>query len=135
MNEMLYCSIVVHFFLFKIIYCSKNKGFCKCCHKFHKKDQFVFVILKFNIIYNLVVIVLLKNCIKKPSSTDQVTEEDMRDLLEHLPAPMILLGDFNAHNSLWGSEKMSTRGRIMEKILDRYNLLCIKKRRNLLQSI
>ena len=31
---------------------------------------------------------------------DQVTEEDMRDLLEQLTAPMILLGDFNAHNSL-----------------------------------
>ena len=29
--------------------------------------------------------------------TDQVIEEDMRDLLEHLPVPMILLGDFNAH--------------------------------------
>ena len=33
-------------------------------------------------------------------STDQVTEEDIRDLLEQLPAPMILLGDFNAHNPL-----------------------------------
>ena len=32
--------------------------------------------------------------------TDQVTEEELRDLLEHLPAPMILLGDFNAHNPL-----------------------------------
>ena len=31
--------------------------------------------------------------------TDQVTEEDMRELLEQLPAPMILLGDFNAQNS------------------------------------
>ena len=44
------------------------------------------------------------------SPTDQVTEEDdIRELLEQLPAPMILLGDFNAHNTLWGSEKMSTR--------------------------
>ena len=49
-------------------------------------------------------------------STDQVTEEDMRELLEQLPAPMILLGDFNAHNPLWGSEKISTRGKIMKKI-------------------
>ena len=51
-----------------------------------------------------------------------VTEEDLRDLLEQLPAPMILLEDFNAHNQLWGSEKMSTRERVLEKILERYNL-------------
>ena len=60
--------------------------------------------------------------------TDHVTEEDMRELLEQLLAPMILLGDFNTHNPLWGSKKMSTRGRMMEKILDRYNLLCINKK-------
>ena len=46
--------------------------------------------------------------------TDQVTEEDTRDLLEQLPTPMILLDDFNAHNPLYGSEKMSTRRRMME---------------------
>ena len=45
--------------------------------------------------------------------TDQVTEEDMREF--RLPAPMILLGDFNAHNPLWGREKMNKRGRMMLK--------------------
>ena len=43
----------------------------------------------------------------------------MRDLLEQLPAHMILLKDFNTHNPLWGSEIMTTRGRILEKISDR----------------
>ena len=41
---------------------------------------------------------------------------------------MILLGDLNAHNPLWGSEKGSTKERMMEKIIDRYNLLCINKK-------
>ena len=36
--------------------------------------------------------------------------------------------DFNAHNLLWGSEKMSTRGRLLEKILNRYNLLCLNEK-------
>ena len=36
---------------------------------------------------------------------EQVTEEDIRDLMEQLPAPMILLGQFNTHKSLFGSEK------------------------------
>ena len=61
--------------------------------------------------------------------TDQVTEEDMRELLEQLPAPMILLGDFNAHNLLWGSEKMNTRGRMMEKILDRRTFCALTKKK------
>ena len=38
--------------------------------------------------------------------TGLVTKKDIRDLLEQLPAPMILLEHFNA---LWGSEKISTR--------------------------
>ena len=41
---------------------------------------------------------------------------------------MILLGDFNAHNPLWGSKRMSTKGRMLEKILDRYNLLCLNEK-------
>ena len=41
---------------------------------------------------------------------------------------MILLGDFNTHNPLWGKEKISTRGRMLEKILDRYNLLCLNEK-------
>ena len=45
----------------------------------------------------------------------------MRDLLEQFPAPIFLQGDSNTHNPLEGSEKMSKRGRMMEKILDRYN--------------
>ena len=32
--------------------------------------------------------------------TDQVTEEDMRVILEQLPAPMILLGNFNAQPTM-----------------------------------
>ena len=38
--------------------------------------------------------------------TDQVTEDAMRELLEQLPAPMILLGDFNTLKPLWGSDKI-----------------------------
>ena len=56
--------------------------------------------------------------------TDQVTEQELIDLLEQLPAPLILLGDFNAHNPLWGSEKMSTRGRMLEV----FDLLCLNEK-------
>ena len=64
--------------------------------------------------------------------TDQVTEEDMRDLLEQLPAPMILLGDFNAHNQLWGKEKRAQEGENLQQIQPHVPK---QKRRNLLQNI
>ena len=41
---------------------------------------------------------------------------------------MKLLEDFNAHNPLWGSEKTSTRGRMLEKIQDKFNLLCLNEK-------
>ena len=46
---------------------------------------------------------------------DIVREEDMRELLDQLPTPIILQGDLNAHNTVWGSEKTSTRGKMIEK--------------------
>ena len=64
---------------------------------------------------------MLKNKWLRTFITDPATEEDMRDLLEQFPAPIFLQGDSNTHNPLEGSEKMSKRGRMMEKILDRYN--------------
>ena len=48
------------------------------------------------------------------------TDKDMRDVMEQLQAPMIILGDFNTHNPLLG---MSTRGRMLVKLLELYNFL------------
>lgn len=47
-----------------------------------------------------------------------IVEEDLTDLLSQLPPPYLLLGDFNAHHPLWGSEKASPAGKIIEKILN-----------------
>ena len=61
-------------------------------------------------------------------SIDEETEKDMIELLEQLPAPMILLGNFKAHTPLWRSKKMRTRGRMREKFFNRYNLICINEK-------
>ena len=34
-------------------------------------------------------------------------------------------GDFNAHNTLWGSEKNDSNGEIVEEMLDGQNLVCV----------
>ena len=64
----------------------------------------------------------------------QLENKDIRDL-EHLPAPIILLGNFNAHNPLLYSvvKKMSTKRRMLEKSTkDTTSCAFNKKRRNLL---
>ena len=51
-----------------------------------------------------------------------VAYSDLTDLLEQLPSPVILVGDFNAHNPLWGSSRTDPRGKSIEKLLSESDL-------------
>lgn len=42
---------------------------------------------------------------------------ELEGLIDALPHPYILVGDFNAHNTLWGDSRCDSRGRIIEQIL------------------
>lgn len=42
---------------------------------------------------------------------------DLQDLLNQLPKPFLILGDFNAHNPLWGSARLDNRGKVIERFL------------------
>ena len=55
-----------------------------------------------------------------PSFT--LSTNDFNALLHQLPEPFLLLGDFNAHNFLWGSDHTDARGRIIESILMSHSL-------------
>ena len=68
------------------------------------------------------------NMLNISTPTDQVTEKDMRDLLEQLPAPRVMLRSFNEHTHCGEVKKMSTRGRMLEKIFNRYNHLCLNEK-------
>ena len=51
-------------------------------------------------------------------------EAELRQLFLELPAPVLVVGDFNAHGTAWGCEHTDRRGRILESmILD--ESLCI----------
>ena len=43
--------------------------------------------------------------------------EDLNNLKNQLPSPVIFLGDFNAHNPLWGSSYTNTKGTIVENFI------------------
>ena len=49
---------------------------------------------------------------------------DLYHLFEQLPRPFIVVGDFNGHNPLWGSDHCESRGRLFEEVFNDLNL-CI----------
>lgn len=47
----------------------------------------------------------------------QLTKEELYTLIKQLPEPYIIVGDFNAHNILWGDSRCDQRGRLVENLL------------------
>ena len=52
---------------------------------------------------------------------EQVSSQQLDDLLSQLPPPYLLVGDFNARHPLWGDDATNQRGRLIEAFLHRRN--------------
>lgn len=50
--------------------------------------------------------------------TPDWTSAQINNILAQLPRPFLIVGDFNSHNPLWGSEKTDASGRRVEEIID-----------------
>ena len=50
------------------------------------------------------------------------TQIELENLIQQLPKPFILSGDFNSHNEIWFDKKTDTRGKIVEKFILENNL-------------
>ena len=59
-----------------------------------------------------------------PPSVD-VSLSDLERLIQQLPTPFVLVGDFNAHSPLWGDVRQDSWGQMVEKLLDDYYNLCL----------
>ena len=55
---------------------------------------------------------------------DSIDNVTLNKLINQLPEPFILLGDFNAHNPLWGCNKINNRGKLIEDNIGK-NDLCL----------
>lgn len=55
----------------------------------------------------------------------RLSEQDLNDLLQQLPPPVLLVGDFNGHHRTWGSTWNSPRGSIISKLCRDNNLLLL----------
>lgn len=52
----------------------------------------------------------------------ETSPEEITNLLNQIPSPRMIVGDFNAHNYLWGSKKQTPLGHKIETILEQLNL-------------
>ncbi|GFU46754.1 putative RNA-directed DNA polymerase from transposon X-element [Trichonephila clavipes] len=62
-------------------------------------------------------------CIYLPRNA-VIHQQDLNNLVDQLPAPFVILGDFNGHSTLWGSVKMNPRSRQIEQVLSDH-CLCL----------
>ncbi|GFU61293.1 putative RNA-directed DNA polymerase from transposon X-element [Trichonephila clavipes] len=62
-------------------------------------------------------------CVYLPPN-DVVPQVDLDQLVSKLPAPFILLGDFNGHSPLWGHDDTNCRGRQIEQLISDH-CLCL----------
>ena len=46
-------------------------------------------------------------------------------MLDQLPSPFLLLGDFNAHNTLWGGDILDSEGMVIEDIINNNNVVLL----------
>jgi endonuclease/exonuclease/phosphatase family metal-dependent hydrolase len=46
-------------------------------------------------------------------------------LVNELPPPFLLMGDFNAHNPLWGGNQLDNKGKIVEDLISTKNLVIL----------
>ena len=55
-------------------------------------------------------------CLYLPPN-ETISRDALEDLLQQLPRPFFLLGDFNARHTCWGDTSVNARGRLIESLL------------------
>ena len=54
---------------------------------------------------------------------DRIYIADLEQFIQQLPKPFIIMGDFNSHSNIWGCRDTDQKGRIIEDVINRNNLL------------
>ena len=58
---------------------------------------------------------------------EQITEDQISELIDQLPMPTLLMGDFNAHNPLWYDRRLDRRGEEIQRLMDVKNLIALNE--------
>lgn len=51
--------------------------------------------------------------------------KDLEAIVSQLQSPFLLIGDFNSHNTIWGSNSTNAKGKILERFIDKLNLVLL----------
>lgn len=51
--------------------------------------------------------------------------KDLQNILNQITSPVVFCGDFNAHNPLWGSERLDAKGRVIDSLLEASDLVLL----------
>lgn len=57
-----------------------------------------------------------------PSFSNDGLKEELFNLVQQIPKPFMIMGDFNAHSEIWGCSDTDLRGRIVVSMLGEYEL-------------
>lgn len=57
-----------------------------------------------------------------PSFSNDGLKEELFKLVQQMPKPFMIMGDFNAHSEIWGCSNTDLRGRIVVSMLGEYDL-------------
>ena len=63
-------------------------------------------------------------CIYLPPSLP-IDIKNLDHLIDQLPKPFILMGDFNSHNTFWGCKDTNDKGRNIEDFINRHDLVLL----------
>ena len=55
----------------------------------------------------------------------QLELNDLQCLVDQLPRPFIILGDFNARHTLWGESSCDRWGNLIEELIDQNDIVCM----------
>jgi ribonuclease HI len=52
------------------------------------------------------------------SRNHELSVNSLNEILRQLPPPIVLMGDFNSHNVMWGCARVEPRGRVVEEFIN-----------------
>ena len=61
---------------------------------------------------------------------EEPKELELNKFIEQLPRPFVIIGDFNSHNEIWGSEKTDKKGKVIKSLLNQHQLCMYNNKSN-----
>ena len=61
---------------------------------------------------------------------EEPKELELNNLIEQLPRPLFIMGEFNSHNEIWRSKKTDKKGKVIESSLNRHQLCIYNNKSN-----